>query len=482
MGCRRSGFLFFFLFVFLFTLSSSQAFAAKRRGGGASRNNRLAVAQNNQRVLLDFISKIILLQNPEFLGLQAFRNFANLGNLNFDLNNVGQLGANFNALDPGRNGFNSNAFFNNNFSNPFLGSNGLHSQQPIFGDTAKGSSGSRQFSSIASGGFLCQPNPEAQVCSRNVSRADMERQVQSRMARKVSKAMDFPGPSGRAVTSNEFQTLMAFIERTSQVPYQWKAWYSNYLNITKGDLDLSQINQEQKANLIQSISEQQFNGDKERAKKSLATAKVLDRPDLNDPIETQHFLQTCGATNSTNNAFACPFHSQGAPLRVFICGGRKEAALIRGSGNPKAALADLSHTVAHELGHLIGPEMSSPFQGAMADVSDCNANQLGIKSPAFRFSGFNSEMTADVHAANVLVKNLEKGETQGLNPDEYVLRSLERLCGTTADESHPAGDFRIRNTIKILREKAGAREVLKCPRLGPNEMVCSLSGTIKGKL
>jgi len=417
--------------------------------------------------------------NP-FAQFRAFdpRSFAfdlrNLNGSSFDVNG---------ALDPGlssvaglgvnpllHSGFNPNLGFSN-FANGFARPVDFSNPAGFgaFGETSARANALIP-SSIARGG-LCGDDAYPSVCNGALAQKPaIEQRIDQELDGRLQQFLQSSGTS--MVT---YQARMAYIAATQAVPPAWRDWYRGYLRAMQPDFEFSDLVEADRKAVIAGLMRQDFSGDLAAAMKTVGETQIITEPNLDDPTETQHFLQTCGARNRSNNAFTCPFHNN-PPIKVFICAARQIAALVRSGGNTLAAKADITHTIKHEFAHGIGSEATSPFSVARADVSACFASKNG-KAPQ---SNFNAEMNADSDAAWAMAESIANGDTLGLSPEEYIKRSMSRLCGTGGD--HPVDRDRIKLLMDIIKLNKDAAQKLGCSTGSIAGGVCTMKGNVPGRI
>ena len=150
--------------------------------------------------------------------------------------------------------------------------------------------------------------------------------------------------------------------------------------------------------------------------------------------------------------------------------------MVRANGDINMAKADLGHTLPHELAHVIGPEVNSIFMEANMDQTACFANEMGVNFMAFAGSELNGELQSDLKSAPAIAQNIIDGNTFGLSPRDYVVKSMQRLCGVPGGKSHPGDRQRFDLLLKTLRSIPASRDALGCPTLLPGESVCGMQG------
>lgn len=397
----------------------------------------------------------------------GFNNVNNAAALALGLNNL-NIGSHFNggAIDPslllvGNNGNNNNGFNNRqvNFS-PFnafgLNNFGINNfGSATFGDTSNRGGGS------APVGGMCGGSSAEAICGNDAGakKAETEQAVKaqsSQLAAAFGGLSNILGQAARGAVST----------------------YDNYLASFSSGMDFTELVNNSKRDVIAALQRENFNGgDISAASTVVNQAQVIFKPNVMDPSEMYHFNKSCGLANDTNNAFACPFHN-GHTNKIFICGGRIQAALKRAGGNWALAMADLAHTIKHEISHMVGSEPTSPFAPTQSMLAQCLASQ---GTPSNPMSEVTAEKTADYHAAFAMANSIANGETFGLSPEEYLARSMARLCATPSSPDHPSGKERIELLSKIIRSNEDARAKLPgCPALSPGDMVCSHQGLKSG--
>lgn len=244
------------------------------------------------------------------------------------------------------------------------------------------------------------------------------------------------------------------------------------------NFDLNDIVEKQRETAITNLYRQGVDGEELGAAiNKLKEVKVITSAEqLDSWAEKAHFQMMCGIDNLVNNAFACPFHGI-AHNKIYVCKGRVLAALTRAEGDVNRAKADFAQTIAHEIGHMFGPEKESPLEKTGSKFAACEMNK-GVTS-----ADVISEKAADLQGSLSLAANIAEGQTDSLDPQEYVARAGARLCGTPKTKDHPSGEERLAEMIKVIRLTPGAREKIPgCTALSASESTCTLRGLQRGEL
>lgn len=477
-----------FIAAFLsLVLFSPEAIA--RRGGRRISNNDFRRSNFNSN---DFLT-LLLLTNPNVfnsnLNLGLLSSFDPFGqNLNNNFNNFNNFNS-FNNLNA-RNGFNGFNRFNNfnnlnnlqNFDNnsivsALLGSGNTGSHFGAGGAIDPSLLGSNFGGNNAFGNGLGQFNNFGNQGGLFGSNRAVNGRFFGDTASPVSSELMAAGTCGKDSVTNVCGKSSA--ETNSQVEQAVKTQPFDSRSAAR-DLDLEGIFNQQKQSLIQGLYAQGYDElTISRSASTIMNSRLIFSPEQLSGQERLHYEMACGKDNGVNNAFACPFHHL-VHTSVYICGGRLQAAVLRANGDLNRAKADLVHTLAHELGHMLGPEAGSPMQNNANALVACYVQEpqnQGVKAEFF------SEKTADYQAAFALAQSIEKGETFGLSTEEFLSQSLSRLCGTPKTGDHPAGNARVEEFIKIIRAEAPvAREKLGgCPDLLAGENVCTPKGRKLGE-
>lgn len=348
---------------------------------------------------------------------------------------------------------------------PFAGVQGSRLRgNPILGH----SSGQEQSLRAVGGGDFCGDKSYDAICAKESARGSIDPLVGDKMDRKLSKIAK-PGDE------QKFKAIMDTITHTGHVPPEARAWYDKYLESTLGGYEIPQEFKAQlKASMVEALRTKGYpEDDMAEAERRIMTATIADKPNVEDPEEMEHFLAFCKANNRSITGSACPFPHNGKPAHIFICGGMKEAALLRAGGDSNMALAGLGKVILHELGHLVGtPNGNSDPSRTMRA---CFLEDSELVQDKFRDQKL-EELFADARAAEAMAVNIAQGNTHGLDAREYVTRSLEDLCGVPADDVHVSDQKRFDLFVKTLRTDPIAGKQLGCPAMLPGETVCTMQG------
>lgn len=206
-------------------------------------------------------------------------------------------------------------------------------------------------------------------------------------------------------------------------------------------------------------------------------------PEAADEALVADVVKDCGQDGMVDNAFA--FDHEGVNY-VVLCPGAAIAALGPSDKHLKAkdlALAGVIWLMGHETGHHIDagahPVTYAKLASCIADnylddlgEIDDDGNKKSISRSDVNH--YMSEISADYWGSEELASFLEKAKSPR-QQIRIVQESLEFLCGTVDDGSHPSGRFRIEN---LVRRNPRIHKALGCkaPKAQQSQPTCTLRG------
>jgi hypothetical protein len=211
----------------------------------------------------------------------------------------------------------------------------------------------------------------------------------------------------------------------------------------------------------------------------------LDRLNLEDDAKlTDILMNPCGSDGLVSNAFATTLNKD---KYVLICPGF--LLTLSGSSSPEEKLNTVLLSISHEMGHHIdnskvGKEIYKPYLSCLANNY---ADQLNKSKDDAKFCKKNpaecnykvveshaGEIIADTWGAKVVniharTQGYSSGETETL-----VVDTLNQLCGSGDEGTHPTGDFRM---TTLLRMNTDLMSTLACGQEAAVKTVCSIEGS-----